>query len=132
LRNHLINKLTKVLAMYNYNLNFKNMKNIIKYFTLILSIFLFTLSSQAQMVTRLDGFGWQHLITTQKYIEVKGDPFFFPDWTEAVVYASNNTQYTDVLLKYDMVADELQFHVPEIDKSFVLDMGVDSFRFVGQ
>lgn len=108
------------------------MASIIKYLTLTLTLFLFFLTSKAQMVTRLDGYGGQPNITPQKYIEVKGDPFYMPNWETAIVYASNNTQYDDVLLKYDMVTDELQFHVPEIDQSFVLDMAVDSFQFVGQ
>lgn len=101
------------------------------YFLIFCSLGFSISESQAQTpITRLDGYGGQPSITHQKYVDTKGDPFFFEDWEEAVVYAANGNQFSEVLLKFDLVSSELHFFVPELDKSYLLDMAVDSFHFV--
>ncbi len=112
------------------------MANLIKYSAFI-AILSFSISfARAQQVRQqvmlLDGYGGMPSIKDQKYVAIKGDPYFLEDWAEAVIYAANGNQYVQVLLKYDLVSEELHFHVPEIDQSYQLDMAVDSFTFVGQ
>jgi|SRR5690554_5070988 len=107
------------------------MSNFIKYLTLC---FLFCYGgnlAHGQMITRLDNFGGHPNVTEQKYIDIKGNPFFYEDWTTAVVYAKNGNEYIDVLLKYDIVNDEIQFFVPSVEQAYVLDTPIDSFKFVG-
>lgn len=105
------------------------MNGILRNFFLVLVSLGFSIHViQAQQpITRLDGFGGQPSITHQKYIDTKGDPYFIDDWEEAVVYAANGNQYSDVLLKFDLVSNELHFFVPDLDKSYLIDMAVDSF-----
>lgn len=103
----------------------------IPYFALGFVVFFGANLAKGQMVTRLDNFGGHPNVTNQKYIDLKGNPFFYEDWTPAVVYAKNGNQYTDVLLKFDMLNDELQYFVTEKDQAYVLETPVDSFSFVG-
>lgn len=108
------------------------MANLINYLAFIAISFFPISIAEAQQVMRLDGYGGMPSIQHQKYVEVKGDPYFLEDWAEAVVYAANGNQYVEVLLKYDLVSEKLYFHIPEIDQSYQLDMAIDSFTFVGQ
>lgn len=59
----------------------------------------------AQFISDFKGYP----ILTIKYTDVEGSPFLFEDWTKGVVKLANGKTYSDVLLKYDLVADQLLF-----------------------
>lgn len=106
------------------------MKNLIKsvicFFIMVLAIS-FTANAQQDML--FDGHG-KPIMIQQQYVEIKGNPYLSEDWLDAVLYGSNGQRYTNVKLKYDMVAEELLYRDAQSDRVFVLNLAIDSFTYV--
>ncbi len=63
-------------------------------------------------------------VLTQKYTNIKGSPYLYPDWQKGTVKLSNGKVYKDVNLMLDLVSDEVFFKSPTGDDmlSFVDDV----------
>lgn len=66
---------------------------------LCLSLFLATLTTQAQYMQDVNG----KPLMSGKYVDVVGTPYLFENWTKGEVTLSDGKNYKDIDLKYDQI-----------------------------
>lgn len=81
-------------------------------------------SSQAQFIQ--DDQGRPFLSVT--YTDVKGHPFFVNQWTEGLVKQNNGKTYSGILLKYDILTDEVFFKDPKSEQTLAFVQPVSEFK----
>lgn len=75
-----------------------------------------------QSIDRVSG----NLLYLYQYEDIKGSPFLFDDWTQAIVIA-DNTMFKNVQLKFDVMNNE--FLYKRNDSSLKLGQNVDEVHF---
>jgi hypothetical protein len=56
---------------------------------------------------------WAKTVLEKQYVDVKGSPFLYEDWSVGLVKMLNGSTYKDVSLKFDQVSGELIFRNKE-------------------
>jgi len=84
----------------------------------LLAIILTVNSFRAQAQQFLEDMNGRPILET-KYTNIEGSPYLRTDWTEGIVKLQNGQTFKGIQLKYDQVADELQFNHKGQTLSFV-------------
>jgi hypothetical protein len=76
----------------------------------LLNIFIFfcfagITTANAQFLKNNEG----RVVTTKDYTDIDGSPYLYDNWLPGTVKLSNGQTYKDVMLKYDLLKDEVLF-----------------------